>query len=85
MFAVLDWYEVPQDVVPQETVLQAALVMKAGCLKVLKIGVTPSQCMRLLRELPHCTCLRKFGILLSPSLEVCVSWKSAIHGSLWVA
>ena len=75
MFAVLDWYEVPQDVVSQETVLQAALVMKAGCLKVLKIGaVTPSRCMRLRKELPHCTCLRKFGIqLLSPYRRVCVS------------
>ncbi len=70
---------------PQETVLQAALMMNTGSLKVLEIGaVTPSQCLRLLKELPHCTRLQKFGIQLTDR-QVCVSQKSVIHGSLSVA
>ena len=68
-FVVLDWNEE----VPQRAVLQAALMMKTGCLKVLKIkSVPPSQCVRLLRELPHCTRLQKFGIQLTDP-EVSVS------------
>ena len=74
------------DALPQETVLQAALIMNTGSLKVLEIGPVPSLCVMLLKELPHCTRLQKFGIQLTDLLLwVCVSQKSVIHGSLSVA
>ncbi len=70
-FAVIGLFAL--DALPQETVLQAALIMNTGSLKVLEIGaVNPSQCLRLLKELPHCTRLQKFGIQLAV-LQVCVS------------
>ena len=53
-------------------VSQVALMMKTGCLKALEIGeVTSSQCMSLLKELPHCTCLQTLGVTLPrPHREV---------------
>ena len=60
-----------------EMVPQVAHMMKTGCLKVLEFRVTSSQCMRLLKELPHCTCLQTFGVTLSSSChEVRMSLKT---------
>ena len=58
--------------ITDEMVSQVALMMKIGCLKVLEIGdITCSQCMSLLKELPHCACLQTLRVTLSrPHCEV---------------
>ena len=70
--------------ITDEMVSQVALMMKIGCLKVLEIGdITCSQCMSLLKELPHCTCLQTLGVTLSkPHLQVRVLLKSKYCWSL---